>query len=95
VARNHYMSKEERDPTDCSLFYMALRKKKLLLGLWRTANTHREQAIMLKFLINDFTEPKWKTAALKNAYALLGKQRYGIVFKYFYVEKFISKLITY
>ncbi|CAB4445912.1 unnamed protein product [Rhizophagus irregularis] len=83
VARNHYMSKEERDPTDCSLFYMALRKKKLLLGLWKTANTHREQAIMLKFLINDFTEPRWKTAALKNAYALLGKQRYGYAAAFF------------
>ncbi|CAG8743362.1 2277_t:CDS:2, partial [Racocetra fulgida] len=78
IARNHYMQKEERDPTDCSLFYMALRKKKLLLGLWRTANNHREQAVMLKFLSNNFDEPRWKTAALKNAYALLGKQRYGM-----------------
>ncbi|RIA89474.1 RAVE protein 1 C terminal-domain-containing protein [Glomus cerebriforme] len=83
VARNHYMSKEERDPTDCSLFYMALRKKKLLLGLWKTANTHREQALMLKFLVNDFTEPRWKTAALKNAYALLGKQRYEYAAAFF------------
>ena len=73
------MSKEERDPTDCSLFYMALRKKKLLLGLWRSAISHKEQAIMLKFLTNDFTEQRWKTAAFKNAYVLLGKQRYGIV----------------
>jgi len=77
------MSKEERDPTDCSLFYMALRKKKLLLGLWKTANTNKEQAIMLKFLVNDFTEPKWKTAALKNAYALLGKQRYEYAAAFF------------
>ncbi|CAI2173797.1 12342_t:CDS:10 [Funneliformis geosporum] len=83
VARNHYMSKEERDPTDCSLFYMALRKKKLLLGLWRTANSHKEQTLMLKFLVNDFTEPRWKTAALKNAYALLGKQRYEYAAAFF------------
>nr|CAG8594390.1 7162_t:CDS:10 [Entrophospora candida] len=68
IARNHYMAKEERDPTDCSLFYMALKKKKLLLGLWRTANHHKEQAVMLKFLANNFDESKWKTAALKNAY---------------------------
>ncbi|CAG8644989.1 7798_t:CDS:10, partial [Funneliformis mosseae] len=83
VARNHYMSKEERDPTDSSLFYMALRKKKLLLGLWRTANAHKEQTLMLKFLVNDFTEPRWKTAALKNAYALLGKQRYEYAAAFF------------
>ncbi|CAG8530036.1 3694_t:CDS:10 [Cetraspora pellucida] len=83
IARNHYMQKEERDPTDCSLFYMALRKKKLLLGLWRTANNHKEQAAMLKFLLNNFDEPKWKTAALKNAYALLGKQRYEYAAAFF------------
>lgn len=29
----------------------------------------------MKFLANDFTIPRWKTAALKNAYALLGRQR--------------------
>jgi hypothetical protein len=32
---------------------------------------------MLKFLNNDFTQDRWKTAALKNAYALLSKNRYG------------------
>ncbi|RIB04432.1 RAVE protein 1 C terminal-domain-containing protein [Gigaspora rosea] len=83
IARNHYMQKEERDPTDCSLFYMALRKKKLLLGLWRTANNHKEQAVMLKFLSNNFDEPRWKTAAVKNAYALLGKQRYEYAAAFF------------
>ena len=32
---------------------------------------------MLKFLSNDFDQERWKVAALKNAYALLSKQRYG------------------
>ncbi|CAG8635506.1 14582_t:CDS:10, partial [Acaulospora morrowiae] len=83
LARNHYMSKEDRDPIECSLFYMALRKRKLLLGLWRTANGHKEQAAMLKFLANNFDEQRWKTAALKNAYALLGKQRYEYAAAFF------------
>ncbi|CAG8527835.1 6325_t:CDS:10 [Diversispora eburnea] len=83
LARNHYMSKDERDPTDCSLFYMALRKRKLLSGLWKTANHHKEQSIMLKFLANDFNEPRWKTCALKNAYALLGKQRFEYAAAFF------------
>lgn len=78
MARNQYL--EDRDPTSSSLFYMALRKKKLLLGLWRTANSHKEQAKHLQFLANDFDEPKWQTAALKNAFALLGKQRYGMLY---------------
>lgn len=77
IARNEYMACENRDPTTCSLFYFALGKVKLVHGLWRQAAWHNDQTIMLKFLANDFTHPRWKTAALKNAYALLGKQRFG------------------
>lgn len=77
IARNTYMLKEEKDPIDCTLFYLALRKKKLLLGLWKTAAHHKEQTAMLNFLANDFEQPRWRTAASKNAFALLGKQRYG------------------
>jgi hypothetical protein len=32
---------------------------------------------MLKFLANDFDNPKWRTASLKNAFALISKQRFG------------------
>jgi len=78
VARNEYMAGENRDPVACSLFYFALGKHKLVHGLWRQAVWHREQATMLKFLANDFNQAKWRTAALKNAYALLGKQRFGM-----------------
>lgn len=77
IARNEYMAGDNRDPTACSLFYFALGKVKLVHGLWKQAAWHREQAITLNFLANNFTQPKWKTAALKNAYALLGKQRFG------------------
>ncbi|CAG8572440.1 2105_t:CDS:10 [Ambispora gerdemannii] len=83
IARNQYMAKEDRDPTDAALFYMALRKKKLLLALWRTANHLKEQAKIMQFLANDFEEPRWKTAALKNAYVLLGKQRYEYAASFF------------
>jgi len=77
IARNEYMAGENRDPTKCSLFYFALGKAKLVHGLWRQAAWHKEQKVMLKFLANDFTEPRWRTAALKNAFALLSKQRFG------------------
>lgn len=46
-------------------------------GLWRQAAWHKEQGLMLKFLSNNFAEPRWRTAALKNAYALLSKRRFG------------------
>lgn len=31
---------------------------------------------MVKFLQNNFEDPRWQSAAVKNAYALLGKQRF-------------------
>lgn len=31
---------------------------------------------MTHFFANDFKEERWRKAALKNAYALLGKQRF-------------------
>lgn len=77
VARNRFMADEDRDPTSASLFFFALGKKQVVHGLWRQAPGHREQNLMLKFLANDFTLDRWKTAAAKNAYALLSKQRYG------------------
>ncbi|KAG9314237.1 RAVE protein 1 C terminal-domain-containing protein [Chiua virens] len=82
IARNEYMA-SDRDPTTCSLFYFALGKVKLVHGLWRQAAWHKEQVMMLKFLGNDFTQPRWKTVALKNAYALLGKQRFEYAAAFF------------
>ncbi|KAF9550360.1 regulator of (H+)-ATPase in vacuolar membrane [Mortierella hygrophila] len=83
IARNQYTSKDEKDPVACTLFYLALRRKKLLHGLWRTAHGHAEQAKMVTFLANDFDQDRWKTAALKNAFALLGKQRFSYAAAFF------------
>ncbi len=71
------MAGDARDPTACSLFYFALGKVRLVHGLWKQAAWHKEQNVMLKFLSNDFSVERWRTAALKNAFALLGKQRFG------------------
>ena len=71
------MAKDDKDPVDSAIFYIASRKKNVLLGLWKLATSHPEQPAMLRFLANDFNEDRWKKAALKNAFALLGKQRYG------------------
>ena len=54
IAKNQYMAKEDRDPSDAALFYTALKKKKLLLALWRTATQHKEQTKIMQFLANDF-----------------------------------------
>ncbi|CEL09537.1 Putative WD repeat protein [Aspergillus calidoustus] len=83
VARNEYTKTEEKNPVDCSLYYIALRKKNILQGLWRMAHWNREQAATSKLLANDFREARWKTAALKNAYALLGKRRFEYAATFF------------
>ena len=47
----------------------------VLLGLWKTVKSHPDHIKMTAFLSNDFDQPRWQQAALKNAYALLGKQK--------------------
>ncbi|KAI0036631.1 WD repeat-containing protein [Vararia minispora EC-137] len=83
IARNEYMAGDARDPVACSLFYFALGKHKLVHGLWRQAAWHKEQQAMLKFLANDFNQPRWRTAANKNAFALLSKQRFEYAAAFF------------
>ncbi|KAH8998842.1 RAVE protein 1 C terminal-domain-containing protein [Lactarius hatsudake] len=83
IARTEYMAGDARDPVACSLFYFALGKHKLVHGLWRQAAWHKEQAVMIKFLSNDFAQPRWRTAALKNAYALLSKRRFEYAAAFF------------
>lgn len=77
VARAEYTKTDEKNPVDCTLHYLALRKPQVLRGLWRMASWHREQAGTQRLLANNFADARWRSAALKNAYALLGKRRYG------------------
>lgn len=77
VARQQFSGQEERDPTSCSLLYFALGKQKLVWNLWRQSFWHGDQQKMLNFLSNDFTLPRWQSAALKNAFALLSQRRFG------------------
>ncbi|CAH0724978.1 unnamed protein product, partial [Brenthis ino] len=70
LARASYMAKQ--DPMDAALFYLAMRKKTLLWGLFRSNRDDK----MTSFFANDFSEDRWRKAALKNAFVLLGKQRF-------------------
>lgn len=83
LGRNYFNHEGKRDPVACTLYYLALRKKQILIGLWRTASWHREQTKTIKLLSNDFTQPRWRSAALKNAFALLGKHRYEYAASFF------------
>ncbi|XP_068103218.1 dmX-like protein 1 isoform X2 [Hyperolius riggenbachi] len=60
------------DPLDAAIFYLAMKKKAVIWGLYRSQNDSR----MTKFFGNNFSEERWRKAALKNAFSLLGKQRF-------------------
>jgi hypothetical protein len=78
VGRTEYSrpDRDDKDPITATLFYLALRKKHIAMTLWKQAGGHADQRSMLKFLVNDFELPRWRSAALKNAFALLSKQRF-------------------
>ncbi|KAL8203496.1 UNVERIFIED_CONTAM: DmX-like protein 1 [Gekko kuhli] len=60
------------DPLDAAIFYLAMKKKTVIWGLYRSLRDTK----MTQFFGHSFTEDRWRKAALKNAFALLGKQRF-------------------
>ncbi|OQR78759.1 dmX protein 2 [Tropilaelaps mercedesae] len=70
VAKSAFQA--QQNPLDASFYYMALKKKNILTGLFRSVNDKK----MTEFFQNNFNEDRWRRAALKNAYALLGKQKF-------------------
>lgn len=77
IARNEYnRHSDDRNPVNCSLYYLALNKKAILQSLWRTTVGVREKENTMKLLAHDFAQQKWKATALKNAYALLSRRRF-------------------
>ncbi|KAF2861564.1 hypothetical protein K470DRAFT_256930 [Piedraia hortae CBS 480.64] len=83
LAQSTYRSTHPPDPTQSSLFFLALRRKSTLQNLWRLASWHKEQRATLKFLQRDFSTPENRSAAKKNAYALMGKRRFEYAAAFF------------
>ncbi|CAI6326249.1 unnamed protein product [Periconia digitata] len=94
IARNEYTKTEDKNPVDCSLHYLALKKKAVLVGLWRMATWSREQKPTQKLLMNSFNDDRWKTAALKNAYALMGKRRFEYAAAFFLLADHLLDAIS-
>ncbi|KAF2367901.1 RAVE complex protein Rav1 C-terminal [Trinorchestia longiramus] len=61
-----------KDPLDAAIYYLAMKKKSLVWGLFRSIDDKR----MTEFFGSDFSQERWRKAALKNAFALMGKQRF-------------------
>ncbi|KAH8203292.1 hypothetical protein TruAng_002590 [Truncatella angustata] len=94
IARNEYTKSEIKNPVDCTLFYLALKKKAVLQGLWRMASWNKEQRATQKLLANNFEDPKWKTTALKNAYALLSKRRFNYAAAFFLLADHLQDAVN-
>ena len=80
---------KNQDPLDAALFYLAMKKKSLVWGLYRSVRDDK----MTQFFKNDFTEDRWRKAALKNAFALLGKQRFLHAAAFFLLSGSLSDAI--
>ncbi|KAF2229701.1 WD repeat protein-like protein [Viridothelium virens] len=94
IARNEYTKTDEKNPVDCSLYYLALRKKAVLVGLWRMATWSREQGATQRLLANNFQEQRWKVAAQKNAYALMGKRRFEYAASFFLLADSLKDAVS-
>ncbi|KAK4141274.1 RAVE protein 1 C terminal-domain-containing protein [Dichotomopilus funicola] len=94
IARNEYTKSDLKNPIDCSLYYLALRKKTVLQGLWRMAAWNREQGATQRLLANNFDDPKWRTAALKNAYALMSKRRFEYAAAFFLLADHLADAVN-
>ncbi|XP_066130244.1 LOW QUALITY PROTEIN: dmX-like protein 1 [Saccopteryx bilineata] len=62
----------KNDPLDAAIFYLAMKKKAVIWGLYRS----QKDTKMTQFFGHNFEEERWRKAALKNAFSLLGKQRF-------------------
>lgn len=87
VAKAAY--KANQDPLDAAIFYLAMKKKSLVWGLFRS----RRDEKMTAFFANDFSQDRWRKAALKNAFALLGKQRFDHAAAFFLLAGSLSDAI--
>ncbi|KAI5367228.1 Putative RAVE complex protein Rav1 [Septoria linicola] len=83
MAQTAYRSASPPDPVNAAIYYLALHKKQTLVALWRIATWHREQRSTTNFLKKDFAQAEAKTAAKKNAYALMGKRRFHYAAAFF------------
>ncbi|GAA5953165.1 hypothetical protein JCM10213_003434 [Rhodosporidiobolus nylandii] len=85
---------EDRDPISAMLFYLALKKPHVVQTFWKQSTGHGDQRQMLKFLANDFSEQRWKSAALKNAFALMSKQRFLFAAAFFLLGNSLKDAVS-
>lgn len=76
----HSFSNYFRDAFAVTLWYVLLKKKNILANLFRQ---DRNQRRTYEFLLKNFSDPKTKSSAIKNAYALLAKKKFDVSAAFF------------
>jgi hypothetical protein len=94
IARTEFAQDATKDPTLCSIIFLALGKVRLVEQIWRQAIWHPEHHKMLRFLQNDFSEHRWKAAAQKNAYALLSQRRFQLAVMFFLLSGSLEEAVS-
>ncbi|XP_059222460.1 dmX-like protein 2 [Stomoxys calcitrans] len=79
----------KQDPLDAALYYLAMKKKSIVWGLFRSKRDEK----MTQFFANNFSEDRWRKAALKNAFVLLGKQRFDHAVAFFLLANSLNDAI--
>ncbi|KAK9035763.1 hypothetical protein V6N11_077793 [Hibiscus sabdariffa] len=80
LARMQYLKK--KDPKDCTLLYVALNRLQVLAGLFKISKDEKDKPLV-GFLSRNFQEEKNKSAALKNAYVLMGRHQLEMAIAFF------------
>lgn len=78
VVRNDY--RKNRDPQTVTLWYLALNKRNILLGLYKV---NPELKKIYDFMARDFSDEKNRVAALKNGFELRKQRRYEMSAAFF------------
>lgn len=79
----------KQDPLDAAIYYLAMKKKSIVWGLYRSKRDEK----MTQFFANNFSEDRWRKAALKNAFVLLGKQRFEHAVAFFLLANSLDDAI--
>lgn len=61
-------------------WYIMINKKNILMTLYKAEPAYKK---VYELLLNDFTDPRWKTAAEKNAMILMSKKNYMLSIAFF------------
>lgn len=74
---------KNNDPLDAAIFYLAMKKKAIMVALFKTVKDEK----MTTFFKKDFTTAQCQSTACKNAFFLLGKQRFEHAAAFFLLGK--------